>query len=1159
MLRLIPPNGQTNENTSPNAMGSKKRGRLKLISPSNTKYNTAVSTDVNGQSSTSKESKGQKPAKPNFWTENVTKPIEALKKANISVPGFIANAAMNTPIIGGLMKGVTPNQIVTTLNLPLNAVANTLKESGIFTKKRYVNVNGKTYPTANKPQDESMADVISRVSGAFMQGLTGKESPQPIEALLPKDTVKKVEEQAPVVAAAANLGAGALMDPLTYVTGEGIGRVVSKIGSKLKTGEKIAKTAEGVTGITDVAKVPEVVKPSGISVETFKPSTPEQKTFVKNYKKTLSNNETELQTHIDDLTNELSKATDEENYMRVNLQLFAAKEKLKELQTSKLYKNTIQKSNILTAEEKAQIPEESFQYKVKSEKLTTEQAAQRVNADIEKTKDELLKKDTFNDVDTDSAMMIAKKYTEEARQTGDYSKLNEWLASIRPKATATGRGIQAFAKWSDTPEGFIKNQVDTINNVERAIKKTNPDKLKKVEEGVNKVKEILNNKELTPDRMFEEIKKIVNPGKNKMTMDKLMEIVNKSKNDEKIDFDAIRNILKEKNGIPTLSDADLSYMDEMYRKAKEYDPESYEYRMYMEKARKIVEDKMPTEFVDKFRALQRLSMIFNLKTLVTRNPGGNVLLMSLTQLKENTLGAFVDMITSAIRGSERTTLAMPLSKAKAMGKGAKKGLREWRQDIVNNVDTNPTHGQLELQKGKVFKGDNPVSRVLNQMDIIEKRLLQLGDRPFYEAAKEARLTELKWIKKTDTATDEMLIDAKAYALDKVFQRDSELSKIFGNMKNASQKTWFKTLANVILPFSQTPANVLDKMIEFSPGGFVKAFRELAFPKNGVFNQKYFVDTLSSGITGTGLLVLGYMAAKNGVIGIKVTGKPDTSEKVRNFKSATGQGNYALKFGDTYYTIDWAQPVATMLLAGAEAFNGGMKKADFAKAIQGAAEAGGNTFFNMSMLKNVAQLFGVGNNPTGGFINAIMGSSTQFTPTFGKQIAQIIDPYVRETYDPNKVKEQYNIILSRLPWLSKTLPKKQNVFGQDIKAYQGRNSFLNVMLNPGFLTKETMTPEQKEMQRLYESQGDTEVLPSVVGKTITFNGKDIKLTPDEYVKYQKLAGQYVMTDFKVDSKAYTRLKTDEQKASYVASIMRNALAKAKNDMLIEKGVIKKAQR
>jgi len=247
-----------------------------------------------------------------------------------------------------------------------------------------------------------------------------------------------------------------------------------------KTGTTMMKeTTNEVTTEPTVAK--------NATVEPKAPSTDAEKLLVEEYTAKLPETEDELTKIVADLENQRSVEKDGHKLLKINLQLFAAKEKLKKI-TSKLYQNRIQKSGILTDAEKAQIPEKPFKYEVKPEATTTAQATERVNADWEKTRDELLAKETFDDVDTDSAMMVAERYRDEGRKTGDYRKMNEWFATIRPKATQTGRGSQAWYKWQNTPEGVTKRANDLIDDEWKNVKKTQPAKAKRVQDDVKAAK-----------------------------------------------------------------------------------------------------------------------------------------------------------------------------------------------------------------------------------------------------------------------------------------------------------------------------------------------------------------------------------------------------------------------------------------------------------------------------------------------------------------------------------------------------------------------------------------------------------------------------------------------------------------------------------------------
>jgi hypothetical protein len=205
---------------------------------------------------------------------------------------------------------------------------------------------------------------------------------------------------------------------------------------------------------------------------------------------------------------------------------------------------------------------------------------------------------------------------------------------------------------------------------------------------------------------------------------------------------------------------------------------------------------------------------------------------------------------------------------------------------------------------------------------------------------------------------------------------------------------------------------------------------------------------------------------------------------------------------------------------------------------------------------------------------LLGSTTQFTPTVGKQIAQLRDPYQRETYDPNWVTQVLNKTKARIPGLSETLPAKVDVFGKDIKAFQGKNNVWNVLFNPGYSTEFKPTKEQKEIIRLYEDTGETGHIPIAAEKYIaaTKEHPKITLTAKEYTDYQKKIAKYTFNGWStkgklksstgfngvINSDAYKNAKTDSKstadakRVSMLSKIIENAKKQAKEEILEKRG-------
>lgn len=639
--------------------------------------------------------------------------------------------------------------------------------------------------------------------------------------------------------------------------------------------------------------------------------------------------------------------------------------------------------------------------------------------------------------------------------------------------------------------------------------------------------------------MFKEV-----PKKGQKTVyQKVMEIIHLGGYED----NAIRDLIKQKEGLPILSDDDIKKISEYMGKSKTFPDGSYDQTEWLKKAQQIISDKIPASNREKFRGLQRISLILNPKSLITRNPLGNTLLGAAENIKDAP-GALIDMLVS-LGTKERTTALNPFPKLKGQAKGLVKGAVEWGKDVKRGVDTSPSRGQVELPQGRTFN-----NKVLNAIDQFERKLLQLGDRPFYQAAYDGRIAELKGLGRT--IDDNAMIEAKQYALDRVFQNNSVLSEKARMIKNG-----LGPIGDIVMPFTQTPANILDKLIDYSPGGFIKAITQLGSIKKGTFNQKLFVDRIGRSLTGLGIGILGYAMAKKGVI----TGKRNEDTDVANYEQSLGKSPYAVKIGDTYHTFDWAQPVSGILAMGADIYFAGKEQKDAISAISAGVKSAGNTLINQSLFQGIVNLFSGYNDPVGGLAKTALNAPLQFAPTFTSNIAKQIDPYVRETYDPNPLKQTANKFAAKIPFASKALPVKVNQFGEEVKQQQGTgpiNKAVNLFLNPSLSTTFKPNETQKEILRLYEEGGTKVQFPTTVDKYIeeTKDHPRINLTPSEFTQYQKLTGELTMkkfaeiintSDYK-NTQGNDRYTADEIKAKWLSDLISEAKAEAKREILRSRG-------
>jgi hypothetical protein len=562
-----------------------------------------------------------------------------------------------------------------------------------------------------------------------------------------------------------------------------------------------------------------------------------------------------------------------------------------------------------------------------------------------------------------------------------------------------------------------------------------------------------------------------------------------------------------KNFTPVELTADeIKFINDTMKKVEGM-PEGREKDLEFAKVKKAIGEKIPPTITDKVKALQRISLLLNPKTLIARNPLGNVILGGLENVKDIP-GGLVDKAVS-LKTGQRTTLLPSLQGVATQAKGFGKGFKETIQDAAKGVNTNPAAGQFELPDTQVFK-----KGVLGKLEKATNTGLELGDRPFYQAAYDDSIRQQLKINKTDKPTDAMAEKAKAYAEERTLQNTSALVEGFKKLQQGLNQvsTGNKDLGigTFALPFTKTPANILDKAVDYSPVGSIKAISQLMSKKE--FDQKKFVDRVGRSLTGSAMIMLGYDLAKDG----KLTGKANKDKDVAALEKQTGKAAYSFKIGDTYRTFDWAQPAAIPLAIGADIYNEGKDRKAAVNVVSEAIKSGGTTLLSQSLLQGVQKLFG-GYDLMEGIGSTISNIPTQFVPTALKSAAQLTDGTQRDTYNPNKNNALLNQLKVKVPGASKTLEPKIDTLGREVKQYQGNNSLFNVLLNPGYTTKEQATPTEKMVLDIYNETGSKVQFPRVASSSITYktdaeNSQTIQLSPKEKTALQKYIGEKTSSEF-----------------------------------------------
>lgn len=662
--------------------------------------------------------------------------------------------------------------------------------------------------------------------------------------------------------------------------------------------------------------------------------------------------------------------------------------------------------------------------------------------------------------------------------------------------------------------------------------------------------------EYTDQRLRQLFPELVQPQLEKASkkktswFDDIMELINLGAYENQ----DIVDIIKQKNNLPVLTNADIETIYSEVEKANQYKKYSYEWKSHMAKAQQVAADKMPQAMKSKATHLKRIMMMSNTRTHV-RNLGGNMPMVG-TEMISNAVAAPIDKKLSEKRGTQRTTSAKP--EIGAFAQGFAKGFGETVNDIKQGVNTyrmgEETITQYEMPRGRTF--DNAF---LNGIDKAVSYGLMFGDRPFFEGHYNKRMAELDRLG-YDVTSDEAKADAYAHAVDMVFQSDSKMSRGASGIREALNNLLtigdMFALGDFIIPFVQTPANIADKLLDYTPVGLARAVSQIGRSNTEAFDQRLFSQRLGRSLTGMGILTVAYVLASAGII----TGSSDDDPEKRRAMELSGWRPYSIKLGDTYHDYSWTGPVGMLLAIGADMYQEGQSVDDLTDlvAVAGAGIKGGvNCFFNMSFFESLTDFFGGYGDPASNMGSAVLDFPTQFAPALTNAVNKTIDPYQRETYDPNPIKQSINKVAAKLPLASQTLPKKLNVYGEEMMQNQGRNVIQRTaenMLYPSTVGQEKSHKVNDELLRLNEATGKESQFFAYPDKKQTFGSKTITLSSDEWLDFIERSNGYASRQVEnLIASGFYKDMDDEDKIKTISTVKEYANYKAKKILAKERGI------
>jgi hypothetical protein len=595
-----------------------------------------------------------------------------------------------------------------------------------------------------------------------------------------------------------------------------------------------------------------------------------------------------------------------------------------------------------------------------------------------------------------------------------------------------------------------------------------------------------------------------------------------------------------------------------------------------------IAEQTPATLLDKINAWRYMSMLINLKTHL-RNLVGNALFLPLVVAKD-AVGAIAE--TGLVNQSERTK---SLWIRPEYWDFAKQDYQDPNVKKTLNVAQKYNEGTAIEKEKQIFK-----TRWLEALRKFNGEALSTEDAIFKSMHYRRALAGFLQARGVDISkpVDENIMRlARDYAVNEALKgtyNDVNALAQWLN-KQRSKRLAAQIVVDSVIPFRQTPLNIVKRSASYSPIGFVttlaqsaaqykqamEAYEEAIKRGETVEKPKLInaagIDSASSALVGTTLTVMGMLFAALGW----ATGGMEGDEEDK-FRILNGEQEYAIKIGDFSYTLDWAAPESVAFFIGVELqkiFE--QKDITFADGLDVAL----NSFepmLNMTMLTGITSLvktFRYANDSemvSGIVLKSVQNYTAQFLPSFFGSITQIIDPvrrknFTKDSWLPNFVQNLGNTALSKSILFSNARPAYIDAWGRR-EVNTGAGRVLEPLLSVGYQSTVSYDDVNEEILRIYSATDDSGVFPnrSDSVKYVTTHPEGWEnmeaekrrknLTGEEWETYATVKGQesYKLVAAFMNSDVYAKL-SDAERASVISRLYGYAGEKARMEVTGEDAV------
>lgn len=828
--------------------------------------------------------------------------------------------------------------------------------------------------------------------------------------------------------------------------------------------------------------------------------------------------------------------------LEIDAQLYAAKRKLTYLELAQgeegvvprgFVQSILQKNTPLSTDEILEYLRQNPEtYTVKPDAVKFANADRLIDTDRKKV-------DLYNRVVSakpgtlllnDEEVEAVKKLAEEYLKQGDTQKSANLIIGLSRTGTEAGRALRSYGfKDLTSPEGVIRAADDAVRQGidNKAFKGASDalddfaDKVRgKVESGAGKqatgtadrvasvegaIQDSID--EITDNRLRKLFKK---KGNTRSMAERIVEAIDQGA----FNNETLKSTFAESLGLPSLDEDTVSKLVELAKRAGEAVDYSQEQADIFEEIYETLAKKVPMTALEKFNSVRKIGMLSNIKTHA-KNFFSNLAMM-LTRKSDD---AVAILLEKGLKQENRT---------RRLGWS----FTEHGRNIRNVVDEATDRARMELQRvGKFDISNSSILRArdpfqskilqpINKLSRLNSRLLEAEDSLFFTRAFRDNLGQIMTARGMDEVTDEVYDLAMKRGMEAVFRGKNGMSEVIDSLKHTRFKG-ANTVVDVLMPFSETPSNILINSLQHSPFELGRVAADVFMNLRGKSNVEAaeIINKLSKAITGTGLFALGMYLGNSGLASSKFEyqGKRGKAGQIE------GNQENALHIGDLSISFDWLQPSAVPVLAGVrfaemddvkdeegKELSADQKVFEYADNLTSFLMSGMDTFFEQSFMQSLGEALAQerGERLTaaaGVLLSVPQQAMSQAIPTVVGQLARTIDPIQRQTKGDTDTQTAINKLLSKIPGASTMLEPQLDAFGQEVRRSNADNwieNAFNQFVNPSNVSHALYTDDDtvQEMMRVFQATDDTKALPSIVEST-----EEKPLTVREITEEQKRVG------------------------------------------------------